>query len=261
MRWSYIFASTTAVLFAETVFALPTPNATHTLSRRSVVCGLNVRTAVAADCLVSRPALNFVLSGSQTRPSVTRQNSPAGNGIPEGSSCDHVVELQVLESAMQQSGMCQVVAGLNKLGVSRATQLQAMANIINGHANLLFLASPVNLAKANFVVNAMASRTITSANVANVAVSAYLRDAVVTSRSLAVAQQLDVSINAILQDAIARANAIHALPAGQRATTQAEADQQNFKILMGHISATPAANRITVTRLWNRVVHATVVNV
>lgn len=57
---------------------------------------------------------------------------------------DHVVELQVLQEAMLQSGMCQVVAVLARIGISRATQLQAMANVINGPGNLIFLDSRIN---------------------------------------------------------------------------------------------------------------------
>ncbi|KZS87925.1 hypothetical protein SISNIDRAFT_278928 [Sistotremastrum niveocremeum HHB9708] len=257
MRWSQITILSAALALVGNVMALPT-NSTHSLNKRSVVCGLNVRTAVAEDCLHARPALNFVLSGSQTRPTVSRQQTPLGNDIPQGSACDHVVELQVLEAAMQASGMCHVVAALNSIGISRATQLQDMADVINGPSNLLFLASAINRAKATFVVNAMNSHTITSANVANVAVSAYLRDQFVTSGSLAVAQHLDTLINGILADAIHRANAIQALPPGQRATTQAQIIQQNFKATVNHVASIP--NRLTVTTLWTRVLHTTVVH-
>ncbi|KZS96725.1 hypothetical protein SISNIDRAFT_450448 [Sistotremastrum niveocremeum HHB9708] len=260
MRWSPIFITSVLTILSGTS-ARPTSNVTSTLYKRSVVCGLNVRTAVAEDCLDNRPLLNFAQSGSLTRPTVSRVAVPNDDEIPPGAACDHVVELQVLQEAMLQSGMCQVVAVLARIGISRATQLQAMANVINGPGNLIFLDSRINRGKASYVRNAMAGAQITNEVVANVAVNAYLRDQTVSSSSLVIAQHLDATITAILNDAVARAQQIPPLHPQVRPPNQQIADQQNFRNTVLHFASIPPAQRITVTRLWSRVLRATLVSV
>ncbi|KZS87924.1 hypothetical protein SISNIDRAFT_278886 [Sistotremastrum niveocremeum HHB9708] len=257
MRSLQLYILSGALVLFRTCVALPASDSTYPFSKRSTLCGLNVRTAVAQDCIDNRPPLSFILSGSQTRPTVIRQNSPDGDDIPPGSSCDHAVELQVLEAAIQGSGMCELVAAMNRIRVAPTKQLQGMADVISGPANLLFLASSISNAKESFIINSMASRTITSANVANIAVNAYLQDPLVTSGSLMIARQLDVLLEDLLTDAVQRASLIFTPPPGQRPLSRDEINRQEFKEAVDHVVS--LQDRLTVTTLWNKVVHAAVV--
>ncbi|KZS96701.1 hypothetical protein SISNIDRAFT_450424 [Sistotremastrum niveocremeum HHB9708] len=260
MRWSPFVITSALSFFVSGSLSIPAPSngTSHTLMKRSVVCGQNVRTAVAEDCLEHRPSLFFALGGTVQRPLITaHQLDPTAQDIPPGAACDHVVELQVLARAMSSSGACAVITALNNLNNPRHILLQPLADVINGAGNLVFLDSRVNSKKASFVVNAMNGARITTADPLNLAVSGYLRNQLISTGSNAVAQHLDTLINQITAIAKTTADAIPALPQGVRAQG-IQIQQQALKTAVAQLRQ--LNDRTPVISRWRRVLGANVVN-
>ncbi|KZS96681.1 hypothetical protein SISNIDRAFT_450388 [Sistotremastrum niveocremeum HHB9708] len=93
MRWSPIVVASLFSLVSWTAEAHPAPvsysNSTaRSLHKRSIVCGINLRTATADDCLTKHSVVNFKLSGTGTRIQVTKE-AVAANAVaaPAGSAC------------------------------------------------------------------------------------------------------------------------------------------------------------------------------
>ncbi|KZS96671.1 hypothetical protein SISNIDRAFT_482472 [Sistotremastrum niveocremeum HHB9708] len=271
MRWSPIFVASVFSSLSWSVVAHPAPftNSTvRSLHKRSIVCGIDLRTATADDCLDRHSVVNFKVVTTASRQTLTQEAVPQNaQEPPAGSSCDHVVELQVVAAAMQQSTLCGIVAALNSLqesegvDVKRNSVLQPLANIANSVQNLFFLDSNVNGAKANYVQLAISGQPIeTSRNQFFAAVHSYLESTTVASESREVAADLDSAISVILKNA----NTLVAgfpppPPAGTRAQG-VQILQNNLREALAAHAAQKAEQKITVVNLWNRVLLKTVRN-
>ncbi|KZT40130.1 hypothetical protein SISSUDRAFT_1032104 [Sistotremastrum suecicum HHB10207 ss-3] len=261
MRWSLAILS--SVLSISGALAYPAPevaNSTlHSFFKRSVVCGQNVRTAVAQDCRDHHPSLNFVLGGTRAQPNVSPVTLPAGNtAIPEGAACDHIMEIQVLAKALVSAQVCQIITAMTKLDppLARSTQMQELANIINGPTNLFFLATAVNSRKSPFVQNAIAGVSITKVPANNFAVQSYLSNAHVHAQSLAIAQALDHEVAGLVATATAKANTFPVIAHGR--AVGAQIAEQALKTAVANHAA--HNNPTPVTTLWQRVLNARVIN-
>ena len=151
----------------------------HEFGRRDNVCALNLRGAIAKDCLVDNKGTFFTLTPPSTitatavtvgcvkislvehlklsvvecRSSLRIVNAvmviifaPLQRLTNFSRFTDHIVELQLLDGALKKSGVCDMITDMIKArsSVSKAALLQPLSDIINGNKNLKFLASSVN---------------------------------------------------------------------------------------------------------------------
>ncbi|KZT42363.1 hypothetical protein SISSUDRAFT_81551 [Sistotremastrum suecicum HHB10207 ss-3] len=271
MRWSPIFVASVFSSLSWSVLAHPAPytNVTvRSLHKRSIVCGIDLRTATADDCLDRHSVVNFKVVTTASRQTLTQEAVPQNaQEPPAGSSCDHVVELQVVAAAMQQSTLCGIVAALNSLqesegvDVKRNSVLQPLADIANSVTNLFFLDSHVNGAKANYVQLAISNQVIKSSeNQFFAAVQSYLRTDTVASESRKVAAQLDSAILAILKKATTLADGFPPPPPAGTRAQGVQILQKNLRTALTAHAAQKAEEKITVVNLWNRALIGTVVN-
>ncbi|ETW75113.1 hypothetical protein HETIRDRAFT_157644 [Heterobasidion irregulare TC 32-1] len=135
----YVFSSLLPISLLAALVRAGLPEL-HELGRRDNVCALDLRGATAKDCLVDNKGIFFTLTPPSTITTTTVSTLPAN------SQCDHIVELRLLDGALQKSGVCEMITKTIKAksSVSKAILLQPLSDVINGHDNLNFLASAVN---------------------------------------------------------------------------------------------------------------------
>ncbi|KZT37263.1 hypothetical protein SISSUDRAFT_1129747 [Sistotremastrum suecicum HHB10207 ss-3] len=201
------------------------------------VCGVALRDADRQDC-INRPGIQqFTFAGAATGTVVARQMAIApGNNPPNTVQCEHVLELQVAQHVLLNSGFCDVLDAFrvaNAQAGSAAQVMNGIVNAINAQNNLFFLQTDVNKSLS-------ASSTPTN-SLAFADVHQFIHSPGVQAASIAVANAADVAINAV----IARANAVQNAPAALTAALAA---------FNGHV-----ANGLTVAATWNRVLAGVVV--
>lgn len=90
MRWTLLItASVLSLLQATLAHPAPTsyPNITErAIQKRSIVCGIDLRTAVRNDCFENTKVQNFKLEETQSRQVLTKE-PVLEKVIPAGSSC------------------------------------------------------------------------------------------------------------------------------------------------------------------------------
>jgi len=245
MRWSLFFVAPVLIGSPLGVLGLPTAsNSTlHSFNKRTLVCGVDLRGAVASDCIPA--GLNFAL-----KPPSTIEVQKGIKAKPADSACDHQVEIQVLTRAAITAKVCEVVNARSALGTSRASIMTPLFRTMNAHANLLFLDSKVNGRKASYVQNAIAGNKIAKDDL-NEAVFNFLK--IVKSQTKVVASDLDKDIKAIISAATAEAKTfVPPKDPKARLTSQQQKEKALEEALAAHAkqSATP------VTVLWNKVLAA-----
>ncbi|KZS96670.1 hypothetical protein SISNIDRAFT_463443 [Sistotremastrum niveocremeum HHB9708] len=300
MRWTPIIIVSVASTYLSGALGHPAPftNSTlHALNKRTDVCGIDIRFATKNDCLDRHSVINFKRDTTATRELLTQETVPANAQTgPIDSSCDHVLELQVVGKAMQQSTLCGIVSALNSLqelegaAVKRTNVLQPIADIANGIDNLFFLDSRVNGAvsgtfgisikfasklimlcskKASFVQLAVGNQVISSThNAFFPAVQVYLRKDTIASSSRKVAADLDAAIKVILNQATTLAEGFPPPPPPPPPAGTPPRDvvlQKKLRDALNEMQAAHAAQRveekISVINLWNRALLAAVVHV
>ncbi|ETW75112.1 hypothetical protein HETIRDRAFT_120415 [Heterobasidion irregulare TC 32-1] len=191
-------------VFVARVHALPTE--LHTLGRRDNVCALNLRGATAKDCLVDNKGTFFTLTPPSTITATAVTCKPFNQNVYH-----HIVELQLLDGALQKTGVCTMITAMIKAqsSVSKAALLQPLSDVINGNKNLNFLASTVNNRKKTVVGNSLKGKGKAAGNDdLNVAVGNYLQ--LTKASSTDIAKSLDVAVAKIIEQAQTIANALPA---------------------------------------------------
>jgi hypothetical protein len=176
----------------------------------TAVCGIQFRLGT----LPTKCQSNAVSFSTPLTP-LTKNSNTAGT-LAADTQCDHALELQALQFAMDQSGACTVIDTIiNAGGVtdpSAATQKQTllsdMFDQINGQGNAFSLDNSVNNAKSKVVQAGLSQgATCTASPPAELlqAVNAYFTDSSINGPTKALASTLDGLANTAVDTAATNA--------------------------------------------------------
>ncbi|KAI0087812.1 hypothetical protein BDY19DRAFT_953337 [Irpex rosettiformis] len=241
---SFTIAST-ILLAATSALAAPLNSTLHFYGKRDAVCGLDFRALVnKAACIPTGVQFSLTPPSTINKVKLTAEELKTG---PANAQCDHLVELQLLDSVAQRSGICNIMVALVAADPkqSKVALLAKASTDISALQNLNFLEATVNNRKKTVIQRSLKSAAQESTPL-DKAVGNFLR--LVQADGTAVARTLDAELSHIKATAAA---VLKTLPDGKSTRDKATVVKKNLDTALKNFNGA-----ITVTGEWNKVVAA-----
>ncbi|KAI0802042.1 hypothetical protein BC629DRAFT_1438590 [Irpex lacteus] len=217
------FTATFTVFLAVTsALAAPLNSTLHFFGKRDAVCGLDFRALVnKGDCIPT--GVKFALTPPSTIAKVTLTGDELKTG-PATGQCDHLVELQLLDSVAQRSGICNIMVALVAAdsAQSKAKLLDKASADISAVKNLNFLEATVNNRKKTVIQRSLKGTNQESTDL-DKAVGNFFQ--LVGADGTSVAGTLDADLAAIKSTAAA---VLAKLPDGKSSRDKATVVKKNL---------------------------------
>ncbi|KAH8103068.1 hypothetical protein BXZ70DRAFT_1063135 [Cristinia sonorae] len=193
MMRTFTLISSVAVFILGTQ-VLAAPMELHSIAKRASACSTSVRGPSNKDCLENNQGTNITLTGHSTISSVNVTS------IPSGSTCNQLVEIQVLHEVLQSTKFCNLANHMRdaKKGLSTDKILKPLTDILNSHENLNFVDNAVEKKKKDVVEKAMKGKSQSSEDLTK-AVGNYLQ--LTNGTSSDIAKKLDDKLADVVKDA------------------------------------------------------------
>jgi len=143
---SYALATLfTLALAGSQVMAAPMEP--HMIAKREDVCKVNMRGVSNNDCLKDNKGTNYSLN----KPSSIA--SAQVTSVPNGSTCDQIIEIQLLNDALNNHKICNLLSQMKlvKKELNKNDVLKPLADIMTSQQNLAFVNNDVENRKKEVV--------------------------------------------------------------------------------------------------------------